>query len=141
MIAALITVGASAQTKSETKYCCTKCDQCSSKPGKCSNHKSALVMEGKYYCPMHTDIVSDTAGNCSKCGMAMKKMEMETVSKYCCPKCDWTIAPVKGQCPHSTEAIIKDGELRCVYCHDNKGKCSKCGTTMEKVEIKRKKKS
>ena len=96
-------------------------------------------MEGKYYCPMHSAITSDKPGKCSKCGMEMKKMEMETTTKYSCPKCDWTIPPVKGQCPHSTEAIMKDGELKCAYCHDSEGKCSKCGMEMEKIEIKKKK--
>ncbi len=142
-ITALITTGAFAQTskgtKSVTKYCCTKCDQCSTKAGSCSHHKTALVEEGQYYCPMHSEVTSDAPGKCSKCGMAMKKMEMETATKYSCPMCDWTIAPVKGQCPHSTEAIMKDGELKCAYYHDVAGKCSKCGMEMEKVEIKKKK--
>jgi hypothetical protein len=124
----------------DTKYCCTKCDHCSSKAGSCPMHKTAMVMEGKYYCPMDADVSSDKAGNCPKCGMAMKKMEMETATKYCCNKCG-IISPVKGQCPHSTEAIMKDGELKCALCYDKEGKCPKCGTEMEKVEIKKKKKA
>ena len=95
----------------------------------------------KYSCPMHSDVTSDKPGKCPKCGMDMKKMEMATVTRYACPKCDWTIPPVKGKCPNSTETIMKDGELKCVYCHDNAGKCTKCGTEMEKIEIKKEKKS
>jgi len=95
----------------------------------------------KYSCPMHSDVISDKPGKCSKCGMAMKKEKFGTVAKYACPKCDWTIPPVKGKCPNSTEAVMKDGELKCVYCHDSAGKCAKCGTEMEKVSIKKKKKS
>ena len=90
---------------------------------------------------MHSDVTSNEPGSCPKCGMAMKDMKLKTVTKYCCPKCDWTIPPVKGQCPHSTQAVMKDGELKCVYCHDSAGKCTKCGTDMEKIEIIKKKKS
>lgn len=87
------------------------------------------------------DVTSSERGKCVKCGMSMKKMEMETATAHCCPKCDWTISPVKCQCPHSTEAIMKDGELKCAYCHDKEGKCTKYGTEMEKIEIRKKKES
>jgi hypothetical protein len=32
-----------------------------------------LKASGKYYCPMHPDVVSDTPGSCPKCGMDLKK--------------------------------------------------------------------
>lgn len=73
--------------------------------------------------------------------MGLVKMEGETVEKYACSKCDWTIPPVKGQCPHSTQAIMKEGELKCLYCHDSAGKCTKCGVEMQKIEIRKKKES
>jgi hypothetical protein len=28
---------------------------------------------GQYYCPMHPEVVTDKAGDCSKCGMALVK--------------------------------------------------------------------
>ncbi len=125
--------------KPDGKYACPKCDHISSKAGKCSHHKMAMVKEGKYYCPMHSNVTSDKAGKCSKCGMGLVKMEMESVEKYGCSKCDWTIPPVKGQCHNSTETKMKDGTLYCVYCHDSAGKCSKCGMEMDKMKIKQKK--
>ena len=146
----LIAVSAFAQTtndkekkvaKAEAKYCCPKCDHCSTTAGSCEHHKMAMVKDGKYYCPMHSDIASDKEGKCTKCGMTMEKMETETKTKYCCPKDDWNIPPVKGQCPHSTEAVLKEGTLYCVYTHDNPGKCAKCGMDMEKIEVKEKKKA
>jgi hypothetical protein len=143
-IATLLSAGAFAQNKKEIKaatmYCCTKCDQCAAKAGSCTHHKTALVKEESYYCPMHTDVTSDKAGNCPKCGMALKKMEMKSEVKYCCAQCG-LMSPVKGKCPESTEAVIKDGELKCALCYDKAGKCPKCGTVMEKVEIKKKKES
>ena len=94
-----------------------------------------------YYCPMCDGVSSDKEGKCPKCGMAMVSMEKGTEAKYCCAKCDWTIAPVKGHCPESTQTVMKDGTLSCVYCHDKSGKCTKCGAEMERIEIKKKKDS
>jgi hypothetical protein len=133
------TAETASKVKTAAKYCCAKCDYCSTSAGTCPTHKTALVGENKYYCPMHADVTSDAAGKCPKCGMAMKQMDMTTETKYCCGHCDFAISPVKGQCPHSTEAITKEGTLYCVTCHDKGGKCSKCGMEMEKVEIKKKK--
>jgi hypothetical protein len=142
-MAALLSTASFAQSskgvKAATKYCCPKCDECLTSAGNCSHHKTALVEEGKYYCPMHSDVTSDKPGKCTKCGMAMKKMDMETTTMYCCTQCGMTMSPVKGKCPHSTEAIMKDGELKCVVCQQKDGKCPKCGMAMEKVEIKKKK--
>lgn len=34
----------------------------------------ADTTKGKYVCPMDTDVVSDHAGNCKKCGMELEKV-------------------------------------------------------------------
>lgn len=50
------------------------------------------------------------------------------VSDTCC----WKISPVKGQCPHSTVAVMKDNStLICLLCYDKSDQRSKCGTNME----------
>lgn len=147
----LLTVGLFAQgaksekkkVKTNAKYCCAndKCDKCASHKGTCPHHKTAMVKEGMYYCPMHPDATSETAATCPKCKMDMVKMEMETETRYCCAKCDWSIPPVKGKCPNSTEAVMKDGTLNCVMTHKKGGKCPKCGMEMGTIEIKGKKKA
>jgi uncharacterized paraquat-inducible protein A len=49
-----------------------------------------------YVCPMHKDEKSMKAGECSKCGMKMKKMEMK-----------------KGEMKHDKEAMkMKEGEMK-----------------------------
>lgn len=67
-------------TKSTAMYVCTKvgCPLCSHTPGACAHHKTALVLEGRYYCPMHPETTSDTNATCSTCKMAMVKMEVKT---------------------------------------------------------------
>lgn len=131
LLAAVIigtTVFAQTTTTTETKTTVTK----TTKP----TVSSKQVM---YYCSMCDGVMSNQAGKCPKCGMAMGKMASGTEAKYCCGKCDWTIPPVKGQCAESTQTIMKDGTLSCVYCHDKAGKCTKCGREMDKIEIKKKK--
>lgn len=41
-------------------------------PSDHSNHDTATET-GRYVCPMHADVTSDSPGSCSKCGMALVK--------------------------------------------------------------------
>lgn len=70
-------------TQSTAMYVCTKagCPLCSHTPGTCAHHKTALVLEGKYYCPMHPEATADTTATCPKCKMAMVKTEMKKKKK------------------------------------------------------------
>ncbi len=60
-----------------------------------------------YSCPMHSDVISDKPGKCSKCGMDMKE-KMEQITVYSCPmKCE--------------------GDKT----YDKAGKCPKCGMNLK----------
>ncbi len=56
-------------------YCCSKCDHCSSTAGQCPVHKTDMIKDGAYYCPMHENEMSDKEGKCARCGMNLKKMD------------------------------------------------------------------
>jgi hypothetical protein len=82
-----LSISLSAQTTSQSKttpmYVCTKagCPLCSHAEGICTHHKTALVMEGKYYCPMHPEATTDTTSTCPKCKIATVKMEEKKKKK------------------------------------------------------------
>jgi hypothetical protein len=122
-VAILLSAGVFAQA-TETKTTVTKTE-------------TKVVTPATKYCCPQCDYCSAKAGSCPHHKVALT--ESETTVAYCCGHCDWTLPPVKGQCPHSTASLYKDGELKCAYCHDQAGKCPKCGMTMEKIEIKKKK--
>jgi hypothetical protein len=95
--------------KAEAKYCCPKCDYCSSKKGTCPHHKVELVksesevmyccgncgfqmtpVKGK--CPesttpvmkegtLHCVLCYDKGGKCPKCGMEMRTIEVPKKKK------------------------------------------------------------
>jgi hypothetical protein len=100
----------------------------SAKPGKCcgkdlqrrvmskGEYYDLAQLQDEYFCPMHSEVVSDKAGKCPKCGM---KLEMRTVQKpqeepqemlsYACPM-------------HPDEMSNKPGD------------CSKCGMKLKEYK-------
>lgn len=104
IIATLFTAVVYSQS-SETKYCCPKCDYCSSKAETCPNHKIALEASAtdlkyccskcdwtippvKGQCPHSTTSLMkegtlycvychDLGGKCKKCGMEMMSIEIK----------------------------------------------------------------
>lgn len=58
------------------------------------------VVQIKYVCPMHPDVTSDTAGKCSKCGMALVAKKVTTVVKksYYCPMHPGVVSDKPGAC-------------------------------------------
>jgi hypothetical protein len=70
-------------------------------------------LQDEYFCPMHSEVVSDKTGKCSKCGM---KLEMRTVQK---PQ-EESQEMLSYACPmHSDELSNKPGD------------CSKCGMKLK----------
>ena len=76
----------------------------------------------KYTCPMHPEIVSDTPGNCPKCGMTLEPMvpaPSETKTIYTCPMHPEIEQDHPGQCPKcgmtlepKTVGSVDEGEQR-----------------------------
>lgn len=58
-------------------------------------------VKAKYTCPMHPEVISDTAGKCPKCGMALvqKKITTEKAKKYTCGMHPDVISDTPGRCP------------------------------------------
>ena len=50
-----------------------------------------------YACPMHPDVVSDTAGRCPKCGM--KLVATAAPERYVCPMHPDVVSDTAGRCP------------------------------------------
>ncbi len=44
----------------------------------CGGHKTEETQEIVYACPMHPEITGKEGDSCSKCGMALEKLEAET---------------------------------------------------------------
>ena len=59
-------------------FCCRKCQTAFNKdPEKYAKSaaKTSARLYGNYYCPMHNEVVSKTAGKCSICGMNLIPVE------------------------------------------------------------------
>lgn len=113
-----------------------------------------------YTCPMHTDVVTDKAGKCPKCGMALtvsekEKMKMKEAGGYCCPMHPDAKSDKPGKCPKCGMKMSATGkekmkmeamkEYTCPMHPDIKsdkaGTCSKCGMKLTETERKEKGKS
>jgi Zn ribbon nucleic-acid-binding protein len=96
-----------------------------------SMHEQAEIKMDKsmFVCPMHPDQKSDKAGECSKCGMKMEKMEMgksEMNQMNGTMKMNESTMSIAYMCPMKCE-----GEKT----YAKSGDCPKCG-----MELKEKKK-
>ena len=99
------------------------CPRLSTKPGKCCGKDlqrkitsreelyDLAQLEEEFFCPMHSEVVSDQAGKCPKCGMTLEKRTVQKESpemmSYVCPM-------------HPDEVSEKPR------------KCSKCGMKLKK---------
>ncbi len=96
-------------------YVCpmTECPHVSKKGGKCCGkrmNKKLMSSEEfekltqapvEYVCPMHPEVTSNKAGNCSKCGMKLKeKIESESAENlsYICPMHPQVSSDKPGSC-------------------------------------------
>ena len=115
-----------------------------------TNHHPAF-----YTCPKHSDIKSEKAGYCSKCGMkleltAKEKMKREVTKSYTCPIHTDVLLKEPGKCPQcgqdlalSPKEKMKTQTVKKYTCpmHSDviskkPGKCPQCN--MDLVEKKKK---
>lgn len=61
---------------------------------------------GQWTCPMHPVVISDTADDCPKCGMALEQVAgMAAAVKWTCPMHPEVIEDVPGDCPKCGMAL------------------------------------
>ncbi len=98
-------------------------EQDSGKAG--SRGQEFTAKPGQYYCPMHQEVVSDSAGKCPKCGMFLEKYEPDM--KYTCPMHPQIASDQPGECPECgmdlvpMEAKMDAGSLSKSEHQDEKG--------------------
>jgi hypothetical protein len=83
-----------------------------------------------YTCPMHADVKSDKPGECPKCGMALKKMDMDH-SKMNMKKKD------SMKMKHDKMASTYTCPMHADVKSDKPGECPKCGMELKKMEMKK----
>jgi hypothetical protein len=100
----------------------------SAKPGKCcgkdlqkrvmskDEYYDFAQLQDEYFCPMHSEVTSDQAGKCSKCGM---KLQMRTVPM-----------PEK----ESSEMLSYACPMHPDETSGEPGKCSKCGMKLKEYK-------
>ena len=59
-----------------------------------------------FICPMHQEMMLDTSGKCSKCGMELT--ETVDIKKAYCPNCKDEFYIKNGKCLKCSKKIIKD---------------------------------
>ena len=112
--------------------------------------KSTIVVQSNYKCPMHSDVVSNEPGKCSKCNMDLtlskkEQMKKEVMKDFTCPMHKEVVNDMAGTCAKCGKALVvvdrtgsKQGKI--VYTcsmhpdevSDKPGKCPKCGMALEK---------
>ena len=111
---------------------------------------SALpVFARQYSCPMHSDIISDKPGKCSKCGMDLtvskkEQMKQEATGTYSCPMHKEVVSNHEGVCAKCSSKLVVDRkgskQAKTVYscsmhsevASNKTGKCPICGKELEK---------
>lgn len=58
----------------------------------------SLAKPGQFTCPMHPEVVSDTAGRCPECNMFLEQVPATTKS-YTCPMHPEVVSDKPGDCP------------------------------------------
>lgn len=111
------------------------------KAGKVDSVKHATY----YTCPMHSEIVSEQAGKCPKCGMELnlsgkEQLNRSVTKNYTCPIHLDVFKHKPGKCPQcgqklslSTKEQMKSEVVKANTCSmhpeialDKDGKCPKC---------------
>ncbi len=97
---------------------------------KMKNEKMDMNKE-MYVCPMHPEETSDKPGECSKCGMEMKKMDHSKMKEG------------KKHMDHSKMKHDKMAKMYVCPMHpevtsDKEGECPKCGMDLAEKKAKKK---
>jgi len=115
--------------------------------------KSTVKFQSSYSCPMHTEVVSNEPGKCTKCNMDLvlnKKEEMKknTMKIYECPMHQDVISNESGKCPVCNRSLVLSKKEQMKMDVVNKytcamhgdvisgvpGKCAKCGMPLTKAK-------
>jgi Cu(I)/Ag(I) efflux system membrane fusion protein len=103
-----------------------------------------------YQCPMHANQISDKPGECSECGMDLKKVSIKDAEKKLGHKnhdmmnnkiMDHTSTNAKSNIDVSSIDKNKDGKvfqcpMKCELPQDKPGECSKCGMDLKEISTK-----
>jgi len=54
---------------------------------------------GQYTCPMDPEVISESPGKCSKCGMNLEQVPLAAAGKYTCPMHPEIVRDGPGECP------------------------------------------
>lgn len=68
-----------------------------------------LAKPGQYTCPMHPEIVSDTAGRCPKCNMFLEKVPADSKT-FTCPMHPEIESDTSGSCPKCGMDLVEKEE-------------------------------
>ncbi|MBC7979182.1 MAG: hypothetical protein H7Y36_01305 [Armatimonadetes bacterium] len=77
-------------------------------PSCCGGHDhgkpvaTSTAAPGQYTCPMHPEVISDSPGECPKCGMALEQvtpLRVDAVTIYTCPMHPEIEQDHPGDCP------------------------------------------
>ncbi len=77
-------------------------------PARQQNPPSQVQGDAGYTCPMHPEVVSDRAGSCPKCGMALDPVSgasPATKVEYSCPMHPEVVSDHPGDCPKCGMAL------------------------------------
>ncbi|MEK7775569.1 MAG: efflux RND transporter periplasmic adaptor subunit [Candidatus Zixiibacteriota bacterium] len=103
---------------------------------------SVTAQPGQYTCPMHPEVISDTMGQCPKCGMNLEQVPKAKPGQYVCPMHPEVISDTAGRCPKCNmfleQVAIESQSYTCPMhpevVSDNPGACPKCGMDLVKKE-------
>ena len=65
---------------------------------------------GQYTCPMHHEVISDSMGQCPKCGMNLVMVPGAKAEQYTCPMHPEVVSDKPGSCPKCGMNLVKKEE-------------------------------